>query len=223
MSDRASIGVGDPVGADLIDDIRYQRIKLIAGAEGANDGDISNENPLPVVNTVDAPGIWQFADTDGDGGGTIEAIGDYSAGGLGLTEFAIAPGAGEIYRIARLLVTVTDTGSFDSGAYGNNVTLANGIEIHVRNGTPNGASTLVQNLTGVVPIITNTDWAAYCYDLALYTFGAGPQVMVVRWTFSRAGVSVVLDGDAGDYLAVRLFDDFTDLDGHVFNFQGIVL
>ncbi len=39
---------GDTVGADDIGGIKYQRVKLIEGANGVNDGDISSANPLPV-------------------------------------------------------------------------------------------------------------------------------------------------------------------------------
>jgi hypothetical protein len=36
------------VGADEIDGVVYQRMKLIHGADGVNEGDISALNPLPV-------------------------------------------------------------------------------------------------------------------------------------------------------------------------------
>jgi hypothetical protein len=35
-------------GTDEIDGKHYQRIKLIHGADGINDGDVSNTNPMPV-------------------------------------------------------------------------------------------------------------------------------------------------------------------------------
>lgn len=39
---------GDVVAADDIDGVKFQRIKLIKGADGYNDGDISDTNPLPI-------------------------------------------------------------------------------------------------------------------------------------------------------------------------------
>lgn len=39
---------GDTVAADDIAGVKYQRVKLIEGADGTNDGDISLSNPLPV-------------------------------------------------------------------------------------------------------------------------------------------------------------------------------
>ncbi len=39
---------GDTIGADEISGVKYQRIKLITGADGVNDGDVSSANGLPV-------------------------------------------------------------------------------------------------------------------------------------------------------------------------------
>jgi hypothetical protein len=39
---------GATVGADLIGGVDYQRIKLIHGLDGVNDGDVAKTNPLPV-------------------------------------------------------------------------------------------------------------------------------------------------------------------------------
>jgi len=43
---------GDTFGADDIAGIKYPRSKIIIGADGANDGDVSAANPLPVTGTV---------------------------------------------------------------------------------------------------------------------------------------------------------------------------
>jgi hypothetical protein len=39
---------GATVGADLITGVSYQRLKLIHGIDGVNDGDVAKTNPLPV-------------------------------------------------------------------------------------------------------------------------------------------------------------------------------
>lgn len=53
MADNTQLPVpatsGDVIGADDIGGIKYQRIKMIKGADGVNDGDISDNNPFPVV------------------------------------------------------------------------------------------------------------------------------------------------------------------------------
>jgi hypothetical protein len=73
--------------------------------------------------------ISRYADTVGDGSGIKNAIGDYS--GETPTIFKIAPSAGEIYVINRLIPFLRDTGGLDADKYGNNITLTNGIVIKV--------------------------------------------------------------------------------------------
>lgn len=42
-------GSGDVVGADDISSVKYQRVKIIQGADGVNDGDVSSSAPLQVT------------------------------------------------------------------------------------------------------------------------------------------------------------------------------
>lgn len=39
---------GDTIAADDVSGVKFQRNKLVHGADGANDGDVSNANPLPI-------------------------------------------------------------------------------------------------------------------------------------------------------------------------------
>lgn len=48
VSGGGSPTVGETIATDEISGAQYQRIKLIKGADGTNDGDISDANPLPV-------------------------------------------------------------------------------------------------------------------------------------------------------------------------------
>ena len=51
MADDVTLNVmtgGSVVGADEITGVKYQRVKLIHGADGVNNGDVSTTNPLPV-------------------------------------------------------------------------------------------------------------------------------------------------------------------------------
>jgi hypothetical protein len=56
MADNVEItpGSGDVVGADDISGVKYQRVKLIIGSNGINDGDVASANPLPISGTVSA-------------------------------------------------------------------------------------------------------------------------------------------------------------------------
>lgn len=43
---------GDVVAADDISGVKFQRIKLVLGANGVNDGDVSSANPVPISGSV---------------------------------------------------------------------------------------------------------------------------------------------------------------------------
>ncbi len=51
MADNVTLDImsaGDVVAADDILSVKYQRVKLIHGADGVNDGDVSTANPFPI-------------------------------------------------------------------------------------------------------------------------------------------------------------------------------
>jgi hypothetical protein len=55
MADNTELNAGsggDIIAADDIGGVKFQRVKLIHGADGVNDGDISDDNPLPVHSTL---------------------------------------------------------------------------------------------------------------------------------------------------------------------------
>ena len=53
MADNTTLNTGtggDVVATDDIAGVKYQRVKLILGADGVNDGDVSSTNRLPIAN-----------------------------------------------------------------------------------------------------------------------------------------------------------------------------
>lgn len=50
MADNVDIspGSGKTIATDDISDVQYQRMKLVHGVDGTNDGDVSKINPFPV-------------------------------------------------------------------------------------------------------------------------------------------------------------------------------
>jgi hypothetical protein len=67
-------GSGDVVGADDISGVKYQRVKLIHGADGVNAGDVATANPLPVVQTG-TPALATGAATSANQSTEITALG----------------------------------------------------------------------------------------------------------------------------------------------------
>lgn len=156
----------------------------------------------------------RYLDTSGDGTGTKSAIGNYSGG---QEIFYIQPPAGTIYRLARMLVFVEDSGSFDSGSYGNGIVLTNGIEVRVQDG-----SGTISDMTNGIPVKTNPHWKRLCYDAVRSNYGTGNESLGVRWTFTKAGQFIRLDGDSNERLEVLLEDDFSGLVAHNFLVQGYI-
>jgi hypothetical protein len=51
---------GDTIASDDISSVKYQRVKLIHGADGVNDGDVSTTNPFPVRVYPGAPQAYSL-------------------------------------------------------------------------------------------------------------------------------------------------------------------
>lgn len=71
MGDNLNItpGTGAVAGADDIDGVLYQRIKIITGIDGVNNGDVSSSNPMPISDagasvTVDGTVTANLSATD---------------------------------------------------------------------------------------------------------------------------------------------------------------
>lgn len=158
--------------------------------------------------------LRQFLDVDGDGSGNFNANGNYS---VTPEIFYIQPPAGRTYVLHRLLVHVVDSGTFDSGSYGNGITLSNGVVIRVSDDEG-----VLHTLTAQDPIITNTDWEAHCYDAQPSAYGLGNESLSARWTFTRDGAPIVLRGSKNERLEVYLSDDFSGLVKHTFKVAGII-
>lgn len=211
---------GDLFATDEIAGVKHQRVKIQHGADGSAT-DVSSTSPLPVSNSSTGAVKTIFsrqADTVGNGTGDFNAIGNYSSGGLGETIFRIAPGAGEVYRITRMLVGVYDSSGMQCQEYGNlGSALTNGVVVRVHNGT----STLI-DLTDNLPIKYNGQWGALCYDADVKSWGNGNELLVARWTFERAGQPIRLDGDNNEELQVVLNDNMTGLIEQTFTVQGYI-
>lgn len=206
---------GDKMGTDTVGGVKFQEMKVNFGAAGTVTN-VSETNPLPVSNAGNGEQNLIFSrllDTVGDGTGTKNATGNYSGGA---TTFKILPPASTIFRVTRLLVYVKDTAGMVASEYGNlGSALTNGIQIRVHNGT-----TTVVDLTDGDPITENADYGKFCYDVQVLGWGAGDDILLARWTFSKAGQDLRLDGDATEALEVILNDDFSGLLSHKFIAQG---
>jgi len=157
--------------------------------------------------------VNRFLDANGDGTGNKNFNGDYS----GAQEIAyIQPPTNRIYNIARMLVSIVDTSGFSAVDYGNIAGgLTNGIQVRVQD----DSGTIV-DLVDSEPIVSNAGWGAFCYDADLKTWSTGNEFLLVRWTFSKSGVPIKLDGSKNARLEVLMDDDLRSLIDHKFLIQG---
>lgn len=142
MTDNTTLNVGtggDVYGSDDISGVKYQRVKLISGADGTNDGDTSKTNPFPVLplglpKTIKVDVTRQAADTTqytaGDcisdstsaptsGGFTITGAGRASGGSCIITDVCVASSAdpatrlgGEIWIFDTSVTNINDNVAF---------------------------------------------------------------------------------------------------------------
>jgi hypothetical protein len=109
---------GDVIASDDISSVKYQRIKLIHGADGTNDGDVATGNPLPVrerMVTVQTD-VTRPADTTAYA--VNDAISDSTSaptsGGFTFTSAARASGGSGIVTDA-IIATSNDAGTLLQG------------------------------------------------------------------------------------------------------------
>lgn len=158
--------------------------------------------------------ISRYLDTNGDGTGTKEVLNANATP----VEFYIQPPAGETYILTRMIVSMSDSGTMDSGGYGNNGAspLTNGITVVVER-----KGSLFYSLTDPdYPVKTNGEWGALCYDVDPRDYGQGDEYINVRWTFAKSGEDVRLNGNKNDRLVVTASDTLSHLVTHKFLVQG---
>jgi len=155
--------------------------------------------------------LSRFLDTNGDGTGLIQVTGDYE-GTTGV--FYLKPTIGEDFYISRLIIGFEDSGKFTSEGYGS-TPLNTGIEIYVT-----GDSSYVDLLNGQ-QVLKFADWGAYCYDFNYTEFLADNNFGAVRWTFSKMGTLLRLNGNLNQKFVIQVRNqDMSHLSGHTFLLQG---
>lgn len=173
---------------------------------------IHTDNMSIVESPVSNRLFSRFADTNGDGTGLKSLIADYSSAA---EEVFIAPAAGEVMVVSRVIISVEDAGTFDAAKWGNNITLTNGIKIFEESG-----GVEITDYTDGLPIKSSGEAAARFHDVTIHSFGTGNQILSGRYTFAKHGKPIRLVGELGDRLVVELNDNFTGLVAQKFLFQG---
>lgn len=129
---------GDTIASDDIGGVKFQRVKLIHGADGTNDGDIASGNPLPVealgfpktisVDVTRPADVTAYASGDAianstsaptAGGFTFTSVGRQSGGSAIITDLIVTSSndpatrlAGELFLFDQAVTAINDNAAF---------------------------------------------------------------------------------------------------------------
>ena len=129
--------------------------------------------------------------------------------------YRVTAPADTLYVISRIIVSIIDT-KFSAQDYGTPGPLTNGITLKHHN---DDDSVKLDFLDGET-IKTTSAWSAECHDATLKTWGAGQELISVRWTFTKddKGDPVILF--PGEYLELTSNDDMSHLIDHRVKVRG---
>jgi hypothetical protein len=154
---------------------------------------------------------------------TIEGVagGDHDAnvdGSATPVLFKVSPPAAGVIAIGHLSLTVRDSGAFRAERYGALATLASGVVVGL---FKDSDGSLVQSFTNSHAVQANAQWAHYCNETQLNTWGSGDSFLTAHWEFlSDSGVSILLVAGSDLAFGVQINDDLTGLVEHEFLVQG---
>lgn len=166
---------------------------------------VLNEYPPP------ADRIDQLLDTLGNGQGTTDMA-------TTADEYLYKPAVDTVAVLQRALIYIVTAARIDPGEYGDQAALTNGIKITVKD----SSGTVLHDFTPVA-ITTNGHWALLAgSDLVPPAYTAGVDNLYIRWTFSKAGYPVILNGDKGEYFSCNVRDTLASLSNHFIQVQGFL-
>ena len=145
--------------------------------------------------------IYQLFSTNGDGTGTVDTNQNAA------TDFFIRPSLKEKFVLRRINIWEVDAAFTTATNYGAGSALTVGIGITVEDG--NG---IIKNYTPV-RIKTTFEWALLAGTDSTTAGGAGADPHLIRWTFSKGGGNITLDGSKGEFMRLSYGDamDFITL------------
>ena len=156
------------------------------------------------------PRFDQIIDSVGDGSGITNMAG-------AADDYFIRPGADEFISISRILLCMEDEGRFSGGGYSGAGPLANGIEITLE--SPIG----VLHTYTSKPIQKLGHWGLLAgVDMVMSNFTPSNDIVLVRWSLSKADHMTTLDGRHGEFLRVSINDSLADLVEHYMTAQGVL-
>lgn len=154
--------------------------------------------------------IDQLVDSIGNGDGVTEQA-------TTADEYIVKPPPGEVWMLQRILIYILTAARIDPGEYGDQAALTNGIKITIKENDGSVIHDFTPN-----PIKINGHWCLLAgVDVNNAAYQAGADERYIRWTFSKGGGFVVLDGDKGEYFSIDIRDTLANLTSHLMQVQGV--
>lgn len=179
-------------------------------------GLLSSEGVLPYkgatnLNVTAVESFAQHLDLTGDGTGTDDILGDFSAGA---DIFFFTPAVNKTYLINKVQVSIRDVGLANGAEFGALAALTNGITFkHTRS-----AATIRDFTMGNV-IKTNGDLADMCDGFSLTNYAATDEnILLATFNFSEP---LVLSAALVDKLEYGVNDNFAGLVHHFVTVHGL--
>lgn len=132
--------------------------------------------------------------------------------------FYRGPASGRTWNVHRIIFNITDAASsITPNEFGGAAALTNGCSLLVQR---DGGTVI--DFTDGRALKQNADFGNLCYDLSFHESGnaANTSNVQARFTFTKAGQPLVLNGKRGERIAMVVNDDLTDLLDFVATIQG---
>lgn len=138
--------------------------------------------------------------------------------------FKIQPPAGQVYQLERCILHILDDvagvkpedfGGIDGG-------LTNGCGLHVSTSDDPATDEVLDFFDGLM-FKANQDWGRICYDISEFSGGTGANANTAfqgRFTLSKSGQPLFLDGDNSEQLHLEVNDNLTTLVEFTIQVQG---
>ena len=154
--------------------------------------------------------ISQLLSTVGDGSGITEMA------SATINEYIYKPASGTVAILERALITIEDATIFAANKYGGVTALTNGLSVTLKDGNDATIHNFSPNA-----IKKTYHWGLMAgSDVTPEAFAAGADRVVIRWTFTKGGYPLVINGDKGEYFSVNVTDDLSGLVSHLIQIQG---
>jgi hypothetical protein len=172
--------------------------------------------PLPFFKVATKDGATLIPGTTTVGtGGHWNAVLNYTAAGVGETDYEVGPPAGQIWHIQDLFIHIRDVGAFAATGYGAGAGLTFGVQAVIHSAS---AGTIYDCLAGI-RVFNNSDWSKYENKFLFASFGGG---LTIKIPIGLADEGIRVAGDLSDHLSVILNDDHTTLTHHTFMIKGFI-